>query len=102
MRTLFGITLPTQNTQKGLEALRKMGLLAKGFEVKRNKGSIQIPLIHEPSLAETDTLKMKIGDFGVEQADFQPTPSHPKKFHDVLQIPTELASKVPRRIRPDW
>ena len=96
MRTLYGITLPAQRAQKGLEELRQMGLLEKGFEFKRTEGSIQVPLIREPSRVETNILKVKIGDFEVKQADFQRVPSRPKRFQDVLQIPRELASKVPR------
>ena len=93
---MYGITLPKQRAQRGLEALSKMNLLEKGFEFKRNEGSVQVPLIREPSRAETDVLRVKIGDFTVEQADFQPSPSRPKRFQDILEIPREFASKVPR------
>jgi tRNA (guanine37-N1)-methyltransferase len=88
--------LRTQATQKGLEAVRNMGLLEKGCEFTRTERGILIPLMRKPSTIEINNLRAKLGSFEIEQADFQSANPRSKNLRSLLPIPQELRSKVPR------
>ena len=90
------MTLPTQDAQRGLEALHKVGLLNCAYEFKRTQGGITVPLNREPSDAEVDVLRKKLVKFEITQADFKPIHSRPKSIQDALQIPSTTISKAPR------
>ena len=92
---MYGIILPRQKAQKGLDTLKKMGLLERKFEFKRTERGIEVPLIREPSDVETNTLRLEIGYFELRQAEFQPALSRPKKLQEIIEVPRELVSKLP-------
>ncbi|HUK27705.1 MAG TPA: class I SAM-dependent methyltransferase family protein [Candidatus Acidoferrales bacterium] len=90
------MTVPRQMAQRGIETLREMGLIDKSHQLKKLERKITIPIIREPSSAETQLLRTKLGNFVISETNFESIVSRPKRIQDAIQTSSTLASKLPR------
>jgi tRNA (guanine37-N1)-methyltransferase len=93
-----GIALPKQKTEEALGVLRKMDLQLQGFEFRRADATIMIPLVRKPSMQEQAAIRSRLGNFQIQEAEFDPIISRENKLRDAVktQIPTNLISMLPR------
>jgi len=96
LRRLLGIALHSEEVQRGLEAVRELGLIAKGYEISKTKNGAVVPLIREPTVLEMKRLKERLNVLEIRQVEFECSKAISKDLRNLPEIPSALRSELPR------
>jgi tRNA (guanine37-N1)-methyltransferase len=98
VRDQHGIALPYQIAEKGLRALRKLGLVDSTLRYRRTETTLLVPLMRPPLEEEAKVLEREIGIVELQRVSFAEEQHKPRTLSAALQgkIPIEIETQLPR------
>jgi tRNA (guanine37-N1)-methyltransferase len=96
----FCIKIPKKQGEKTIALTRKLSLFDKSLEIQRNKTSLCIPLIRQPTEEEFAALKEQVLEMQSATDTFIEKKAVEQTFMQVLEgkLPTHLLPKLPKAL----
>jgi len=94
------LKIPTSQGEKGLDLLRKLGVLRSDFKIKRDQDHLYLPLTRALRSAEIDEIEKSLLEFETCAHVFEGRINHPVSLADSLtgQLPPHVLASLPRSI----
>lgn len=91
------------NREKGestIRSLNKIGLINKKLKIKKNQNQLYIPINHQPTFLELETLKKQISNFQILTSTFIQKKQQIKTLEELLaeKIPKYLLKNLPHSL----
>ncbi len=98
--TSLCIKVPKTYGEKAIILVNKLEIAKRELEIQRNKNFLYIPLTHQPSANELNTLKKQIPDYEILTYTFPERKKQVKTFAEMLQdtLSPHLLASLPRSI----
>ena len=90
------IQVNSREGESTINSLKKIGLINKKLKIKKNQNQLYIPINHQPTSSELETLKNQISDFQLFTSTFNSKKQQAKTLEEFLEekIPTFLLKNL--------
>jgi len=94
------IQVNSREGESTISSLKKIGLINKKLKIKKNQNRLYIPINHQPTSSELETLKKQISDFQLLTTTFISKKQQVKTLEELLEerIPKFMLKNLPHSL----